>query len=176
MYSFPNLEPVRFPCPILTVAFWPAYRFLRSQVRCSGSPISLRIFQFIVIHTVKGFSIANETEVNVFLNLSCFVDDQTDVGNLISGFSAFSKSGLDIWKLSAHGLLKPGLENFEHYFLVCVGKALLFPFYCFPLFLCTDHGGRLSYLSLLFFGTLHSWIYLSFTLLPFTSLLFLSYL
>ena len=71
--------------------------------------------QFIVIHTVKVFSIANETEVNVFLELFCFFDDQTDVGNLISGSSAFSKSALNIWKLSAHGLLKPSLENFEHY-------------------------------------------------------------
>ena len=72
--------------------------------------------QFIVIHTVKGFAIVNKSEVDVFLELSCFFDDPADVGNLISGSSAFSKTSLDIWKFMVHVLLKPGLENFEHYF------------------------------------------------------------
>ena len=72
--------------------------------------------QFVVIHTVKGFGVVNKTEVDVFLELSCFSDDPTDVGNLISGSSAFSKSSLNIWKFTVHVLLKPGLENFEHYF------------------------------------------------------------
>jgi len=72
--------------------------------------------QFVVIHTVKGFGVVNKGEVNVFLELSCFVDDPADVGNLISGSSAFSNSSLNIWKFSVHILLKPGLENFEHYF------------------------------------------------------------
>ena len=72
--------------------------------------------QFIVIHTVKGFGIVNKAEVDVFLELSCFFDDPTDVGNLISGSSAFSKSSLNIWKFTVHVLLKAGLENFEHYF------------------------------------------------------------
>ena len=72
--------------------------------------------QFIVIHTVKGFGIVNKAEVDVFLELFCLFNDPTDVGNLISGSSAFSKSSLNIWKLSVHILLKPGLENFEHYF------------------------------------------------------------
>ena len=72
--------------------------------------------QFIVIHTVKGFGIVNKTEVDVFLELSCFFDDLADVGNLISGSSTFSKSSLNIWKFTVHVLLKPGLENFEHYF------------------------------------------------------------
>ena len=67
----------------------------------------------IVIHTVKGFGIVNKAEIDVFLELSCFFDDQADVGNLISGSSAFSKT---IWKFTVHVLLKPGLENFEHYF------------------------------------------------------------
>ena len=71
--------------------------------------------QFIVIHTVKGFGIVNKAEVDIFLELSCFFDDPTDVGNLISG-SAFSKSSLNIWKFTVRVLLKPGLENFEHYF------------------------------------------------------------
>ena len=72
--------------------------------------------QLVVIHTVKGFSVVNETEVDVFLELSCFFDDPEDVGNLISGSSAFSKSNWNIWKFSVHVLLKPHLENFEHYF------------------------------------------------------------
>ena len=72
--------------------------------------------QFIVIHTVKGFGIVNKAEVNIFLELSCFFDDPMDVGNLISGSSAFSKSSLNIWKFMVHVLLKPDLENFEHYF------------------------------------------------------------
>ena len=67
------------------------------------------------VHTVKGLGVVNKAEVDVFLELSCFFDDPTDVGNLISGSSAFSKSSLDIWKFSVHVLLKPGLENFEHY-------------------------------------------------------------
>ena len=73
--------------------------------------------QFVVIHTVKDFGIVNKAEVEVFLELSCFLDDLTDVGNLISGSSAFSKTKLNIWKFMVHVLLKSGLENFEHYFL-----------------------------------------------------------
>ena len=72
--------------------------------------------QFVVVHTVKGFGIVNKAEVDVFLDLSCFFDDPTDVDNLISGSSAFSKSSLNTWKFSVHVLLKPGLKNFEHYF------------------------------------------------------------
>ena len=72
--------------------------------------------QFIVIHTVKGFGIVNKTEIDVFLELSCFFDDPADVGNLVSGSSAFSKTSLNIWKFMVHVLLKPGLENFEHSF------------------------------------------------------------
>ena len=72
--------------------------------------------QFVVIHTVKGFGIVNKAEVDVLLEFSCFFDDPTDVGNLISGSSAYSKTSLNIWKFTVHVLLKPGLENFEHYF------------------------------------------------------------
>ena len=72
--------------------------------------------EFVVIHTIKDFGIVNEAEVDVFLELSCFFDDPVDVGNLISGSSAFSKSSLNIWRFTVHVLLKPGLENFEHYF------------------------------------------------------------
>ena len=72
--------------------------------------------QFVVIHTVKGFGIVNKEEVDIFLEFSCFFNDPTDVGNLISGSSAFSKTSLNIWKFTVHILLKPDLENFEHYF------------------------------------------------------------
>ena len=72
--------------------------------------------QFVVIHTVKSFGIVNEVEIDVFLEFFCSFYDPMDVGNLISGSSAFSKSSLNIWKFSVHVLLKPGLENFEHYF------------------------------------------------------------
>jgi len=69
-----------------------------------------------VIHTVKGFGIVNKAEVDVFMELSCFFDDPTDLGNLISGSSAFSESSLNTWNFTVHVLLNPGLENFEHYF------------------------------------------------------------
>ena len=72
--------------------------------------------QFVVIHTVKGFDVVNKAEVNVFLELFCFFDDPMDLGNLMSGSSAFSKSSLYTWKFTVHVLLKPGFENFEYYF------------------------------------------------------------
>ena len=72
--------------------------------------------QFIVIHTVKGFGTVNRAEIDVFLELSCFFNDPADVSHLVSGSSAFSKTSLNIWKFTVHVLLKPGLENFEHYF------------------------------------------------------------
>ena len=80
------------------------------------SHISFRIFQFIVIHAVKGFGIVNKAEIDVFLELSCFFHDPVDVGNLISGSSAFSKTSLNKRKFTVHVLLKPGLENFEDYY------------------------------------------------------------
>ena len=93
LQSFPALGSFQmsqfFPCPVLTVASWPAYRFLRRQVNWSGIPISLRIFQFVVIHTVKGFDVVNKAEIDVFLELSCFFNDPEDVGNLISGSLPF---------------------------------------------------------------------------------------
>ena len=73
--------------------------------------------QFVVMHIVKGFGIVNEAGIDVFLELSCFFDDPTDVGNLISGSSAFSKTTLNIWKFTVHILLKSGLENFEPYLI-----------------------------------------------------------
>ena len=103
------------PCPVLTVASWPAYRFLRRQVRWSGIPISFKIFQFFVTHTVKGFGIVNEPEVDVFLELSHFFKDPIDVANLISSSSAFSKSSLNIWKFMIHIQLKSRLKDFKNY-------------------------------------------------------------
>ena len=78
------------------------------------SHLSQNLSQFIVIHTVKGFGLVNKAEIDVFLELSCFFDDPADVGNLISGSSAFSKTSLNARKFTVHVLLKPGLENFEH--------------------------------------------------------------
>ena len=113
-YFFPNVEPICYSMPgsnscLLTCiqisqeagqVFWYSYLFQNFP-------------QFIVIHTVKGFGIVNKAEVDVFLELSHFFHDPMDIGNLISGFSAFSKSNLNIWKFMVHLLLKPGLENFE---------------------------------------------------------------
>ena len=133
MYSFSYLEPVVVPCPVLTVVSWPAYRFLKRQVKWSGILISWRIFQFIVIHTVKGFGIVNKAEIDVFLELSCFFNDSLDVDNWISGSSAFSKTSLNIWKFTVHVLLKPGLENFEHHFTSMWDErncAVVWAFFC----------------------------------------------
>ena len=80
------------------------------------SHLFLNFPQLIVIQAVKGFGIVNKAEIDVFQELSCFFHDPADVGNLISGSSAFSKTSLNIWKFMVHVLLKPGLENFEHYF------------------------------------------------------------
>ena len=109
MYSFPDLEPVccsmsSSNCCLLTC------------IQVSQEAGFQNFPQFIVIHTVKGFGIVNEAEVDVFLKFSCFVYDPTDVGNLISGSSAFSKSMLNFWKFRVHVLLHPGLETCEHYF------------------------------------------------------------
>ena len=92
---FPILNQFIVPCSVLIVASWPTYRFLRTLVRWSGIPVSLRIFHsFFVSYTVKGFSVDNEAEVNIFLELPCFVYDPVDVGNLITNSSAFSKLNL----------------------------------------------------------------------------------
>ena len=114
---FPIWNQSVVPCPVLTVVSWFAYRFLRRQVRGSGSPISWRIFHSLLWSAVKGFGIVNKAEIDFFfLELSCFFDDQMDVGNLISGSSAFSKTSLNVWKFTVNIRLKPLLENFEHYF------------------------------------------------------------
>ena len=86
----------------------------KAKIMASG-PIALTIFQFVVTHTVKDVAMINKAEINVFLELSHFFSDPVDVGNLISGLSAFSKTSLNIREFTVHVLLKPGLENFEHY-------------------------------------------------------------
>ena len=103
------------PCPVLTVASWPAYRYLRRQIRWSGIPISWRIFQFVVVHTFKGFGIVNKAEVNAFLELLAFL--------MIQWMLAISSlvplpflNPLEHLEVHSSLLLKPGLENFEHYF------------------------------------------------------------
>ena len=113
---FPIWNLSVYPCLVLTVASLPAYRLLRRQIRWSGIPISLKIFHSLLWSKIKGFDIVNKAEVDIFLELFCFFDDSTEVGNLISGSSAFSKSSSNIWKFMVHVLLKPVLENFEHYF------------------------------------------------------------
>ena len=118
MYSFPDLEPLC--CWFGTSSnccFLTCIQISQEAGQVIWySHLSQNFPQFVVIHTVKGFSIVNKAEVDVLLELSCFFDDPTDVGNLISGSSAFSKSSLNIWKFMVYLLLKPGLENFEHYF------------------------------------------------------------
>ena len=123
---FPIWSQSVVPCLVLSVASSPAYRFLRRQVSWSGIPIFLRIIHnFLVIHTVKGFGIVNKAEVDVFLELSCFFSEPMDVGNLISGSSAFSKSSLNIWKFMFHVLLKPGWRTLSITLLACEMSAIV---------------------------------------------------
>ena len=116
MYSFPNLEPVCCSMSSSNCCFLTCIQISQEGGRVVWYSHLLNFPQFVVIYTVKGFGIVNKAELDVFLGLSCFFDDPTHVGNLISGSSAFSKSSLNIWKFTVHVLLKPGLENFEHYF------------------------------------------------------------
>ena len=117
MYSFPNLEPVRCSMSGSNCCFLTCIQISQEAGKVAWYSHLLKNFpQFVVIHTVKGFSVVNEAEVDVFLEFSCFFYDPEDVGNLISGSFAFSESSLNIWKFSVHVLLKPALENFEHYF------------------------------------------------------------
>ena len=117
MYSFSYLEPVCCSMSNSNCCFLTCIYVSQEAGQVAWYSHLLKNFpQFIVIHTVKGFGIVKKAEIDVFLELSCFFDDIADVGNLISGSSAFSKTSLNIWKFTVHVLLKPGLENFEHYF------------------------------------------------------------
>ena len=117
MFSFPNVEPVCCSMSSSNCYFLTCIQVSQESGQVVWYSHLFKYFpKFVVIHTVKGLSIVNEAEVDVFLELSCFFYDSTYVGNLISGSSAFSKSSLNTWKFSVHILLKPSLENFEHYF------------------------------------------------------------
>ena len=117
MYSFPNLDPVCCSMSSSNCCFLTCiYISQESGQVVWYSHLFQNIPQFIVIHTVRGFGIVNKAELDVLLELCCFFDDSADVGNLISCSSVFSKTSLNIRKFMMHVLLKPGLENFEHYF------------------------------------------------------------
>ena len=117
MYSFPNLEPVCCSMFSSNCCFLTCIHISQETDKVVWHSDLLKNFpQFVVIHTVKGFGIVHEAEVDIFLEFSCFFYDPMDVGNLISASSVFSKSNLNIWKILVPVLLKPSLENFEHYF------------------------------------------------------------
>ena len=117
MYSFSYLEPVCCSMSSSNCCFLTCIQISQEAGQVVWYSHLFQNFpQLIVMHTVKGFGIVNKAEIDVFLELFCFFDDPADVGNLISGSSAFSKTSLNIWKYTVHILLKPDLENFEHYF------------------------------------------------------------
>ena len=117
MYCFSYLEPVCFSMSSSNCCFLTCIQVSQEADQVVWySHLFQNVPQFIVIHTVKGFGIVNKAEIDVFLELSCFFNDPEDIGSLISCSSDFSKSSLNIWKFTVHILLKPGLENFEHYF------------------------------------------------------------
>ena len=118
MYSFSNLEPVHCSMSDSNCCFLTCIQISQEASTVVWySHLFKNFLRFVVIHTVKGFGIVGEAEVDVFLEFSCFFYDPVAIGKLISSYSAFSKSSLNIWKCSVHILLKPGLENFEHYFV-----------------------------------------------------------
>ena len=152
MYYFPDLEPVFCSMSSSNYCFLTCIKISQEADQVVWySHLFKNFSQFIVIHTVKGFGIVNKAEIDIFLELSYFFDDPTDVGNLTSGSSAFSKSSLKIWKFTVQVLLKPGFENFEHYFTsvwdecncVVVWAFLALPFFGIGmqsgLFQCCGH-------------------------------------
>ena len=115
--AFPNLDPVCCSTSSSNCCFLTCTQISQKAGKVFWYSNFLKNFpQFLVIHTDKGFDVVNKAELYVFLELSCLFDDPADVGNLISGSSAFSKTSLNIREFTIHVLLKPGLENFEHYF------------------------------------------------------------
>ena len=124
-YSFLDLEPVCCSMSSSHCCFLTSILISQEAGKVVCYSFLLKVFQFVVIHTVKGFSIVNETEVDVFLDLSCFFYDPMDIGNLISGSSTFFKSSLNIWNFSAHILFKPCLENLSTTLLACEMSAIV---------------------------------------------------
>ena len=117
MYLFPYLEPVCCSMSSSKCCFLTCIEISQEAGQVVWySHLFKNFLQFIVIHIVKGFGIVNKAEIDIFLELSCFFDDPVDVGSLVSGSFAFSKTSLNIWNFTVHVLLKPGLENFEHHF------------------------------------------------------------
>ena len=115
MYSFSYLEPVCYSMSSSNCCLLTCIQISQQEGQVVWYSHLFKNFpQFVVVHTLKSFGIVNKAEVDAFLELSYFFDDPTDVGNLISGSSAFYKSSLNIWKFMVHVLLKPGLESFEH--------------------------------------------------------------
>ena len=138
MYSFPNSEPVQCSMSGSHCCFLTCIQVSQEsdQVVCY-SYLLKNFLQFVVIHTVKCFSIVSEAEVDVFLELSFHFSDPMDVGSLISGSSAFGKSSLNIWNFTIHILLKTGLENFDHYFASVWDEcncAVVWIFFALPFF------------------------------------------
>ena len=117
MYSFPNLELVCCSFSGANCCFLTCIQMSQEAGQVVWYSHVLKNFQqLVVIHTVKGFGIVNKVEIDVYLELFCFFHDLANIGNLISDSSAFSKTSLNIWNFTVHISLKPGLENFEHYF------------------------------------------------------------
>ena len=124
MYSFPNLEPVCCSMFSSNCCFFTCLQISQEAGQVVWYSHLFKNFpQFVVIHVVKGFGVVNEAKVYVFLELSWFFNDPSDVDNFISGSSAFSKTSLNILKFTVHVLLKPGLENFEHFFTSVCDKS-----------------------------------------------------
>ena len=116
---FPNLELVCYSMSSSNCCFLTCIQISQETGQVVWYSHLLKNFpQFVVIHTVKGFGIVNEAEVDIFLELSCFFNDVSDAGNFISRSSAFSKTSFNIWKFTVQVWLKPGLENFKHYFTI----------------------------------------------------------
>ena len=116
MYSFPDLEPVCCSMPSSNCCFLTCIHISQEAGQVVWYSHLFKNFPQFVVHIVKGFGVVNKAKVDVFLELSCFFYDPKDVCNSIYSSSAFSKSSLNIWKFIVHLLLKPGLENFDHYF------------------------------------------------------------
>ena len=126
MYSFPNFELAHFSMSSSNYCFLSCIQVFQEACKVVCYSYIFKNFpQFVVIHTVKGFSVVNEAEVDVFLEFSSFFYDPVDADNLISGSSAFSKSSSYIWKFMVHILLKPCLEGFEHYLAECEITAIV---------------------------------------------------
>ena len=134
MCFLPQLQPVCYSMSGSNSCFFTCIQISQEASKVVWYSHLFKNFpQFVVMHTVKGFDVVSKAEVDVFLELSCFFNDPIDVGNLISGSSAFSQSSWNIWKFMVHILMKPGLENFEHYFASMwdeCNRAIVWTFFC----------------------------------------------